>query len=201
MKTLDNFEEKALAAAGYKRVFGLDEVGVGPLAGPVVAGAVCLPVEYDLEGLYDSKKISEKTRARLDAQIKEQAIVWAVAEASVDEINSIGIRQATFLAYSRALERVGNFDFLLVDAWAIPRVSCAQKGIVRGDSKIASIAAASIIAKVFRDNLMSEFHLKYPAYGFDKHKGYGTPLHLDAIRKYGPCDLHRTSWSVFGELT
>jgi len=200
IKTLENIEEKRLLDAGYKCIVGMDEAGMGPLAGPIVVGGVSLPVEFDLPHLYDSKKLTQKRRETLYGLIKEQALAWAVAEASADEINELGIRPATYLAYRRVLEKIGDTDFVLVDAWTIPEVTIPQKGIVGGDKLIASIAAASIMAKVHRDQLMLDFHVQYPIYGFDRHKGYGTKVHMDAIRTHGACPIHRTSWEIFDRL-
>lgn len=189
--------ERDLAALGYKAVVGVDEVGCGALAGPVVAGAVILQMPFRLAGMRDSKLLTPLARERLSGEIKKQARAYAVGEASVEEINKLGIRRATFLAMRRALEKIGEIDFVLVDAWQIPGIPFQQKGIIRGDRLIKSIAAASIVAKVYRDALMSRLAGDFPQYGFDDHKGYSTKSHLAAIKEHGPCCHHRTSWHCF----
>ncbi|MBI2485338.1 ribonuclease HII, partial [Candidatus Uhrbacteria bacterium] len=182
---------------GFRAIVGVDEVGVGPLAGPVVAGAVHLPLEFYLPNLRDSKQLNVHQREVLAEEIREAASCFAVGEASVEEINTMGIRQATYLAMRRALAGIVVVDFVLVDALTIPDLPYPQQGIIRGDATIASIAAASILAKVTRDARMKEFAAHFPEYGFAEHKGYGTPQHVEAIVRYGPCALHRTSWGVF----
>jgi ribonuclease HII len=199
-KTLRNLEERRLADGGFQAVVGVDEAGVGPLAGPVVAAAVRLPMKFRLPNLRDSKQLSAGQRQKLAEAIKAVAVGYALGESSVSEINRVGIRQATFFAMRRAIEGVANVDFVLVDAWTIPGVPFPQQGIIRGDATIASIAAASILAKVARDARMEEFAERFPLYGFSKHKGYGTKSHMEAIVEHGPCELHRTSWGVFREL-
>ncbi|MFA6132130.1 MAG: ribonuclease HII [Patescibacteria group bacterium] len=189
--------ERDLAALGYKAVVGVDEVGCGALAGPVVAGAVILQEPFRLAGVRDSKLLTPLARERLSLEIKKRARVHAIGEASVDEINKLGIRRATFLAMRRALEKIGEVDFVLVDAWKIPGIPFQQKGIIRGDRLIKSIAAASIVAKVYRDALMDKLSLEFPKYSFHEHKGYSTEVHLSAIKEYGPCPIHRTSWKRF----
>ncbi|MFH1252956.1 MAG: ribonuclease HII [Candidatus Uhrbacteria bacterium] len=189
--------ERDLAALGYRAVVGVDEVGCGALAGPVVAGAVILQPPFRLAGVRDSKLLSATARERLAETIKKQAQAQVVGEASVEEINQFGIRQATFLAMRRAIEKIGEVDFVLVDAWQIPGLPFKQKGIIRGDRLIKSIAAASIIAKVYRDAFMRKISEEYSEYGFDEHKGYATAFHLSAIEKHGPCPIHRTSWRRF----
>ncbi len=178
----------------------MDEAGMGPLAGPVVVGAACLPLDFDLPYLNDSKKLTAKRRANLELEIKIQARYWSVGVASTEEINTMGIRPATFLAYRRALEKISEADYLLVDAWMLQGTNLPQQGIIRGDSKIASIAAASILAKEERDRMMTSLHRDFPLYGFDAHKGYGTRAHLEAIRQHGHCAEHRVSWNVFERL-
>lgn len=200
-ETLKNHLELELQASGYLCIVGMDEAGMGPLAGPVTVGAVCLPENFDLPYLNDSKTLTPKRRASLEREIKLQARFWSVAFASVEEINRLGIRPATFLAYARALEAISEADHLLVDAWTLPGTLISQQGIVGGDGRVASIAAASILAKEERDRMMIALHHDFPLYGFDRHKGYGTKAHMDAIRKHGPCSEHRTSWGVFKKLT
>jgi len=189
--------ERDLATLGYKAVVGVDEVGCGALAGPVVAGAVILQTPFRLAGVRDSKLLTPLAREKLAVEIKKRAKKYAIGEASVEEINKLGIRRATFLAMRRALEKIGEIDFVLVDAWQIPGIPFQQKGIIRGDRLIKSVAAASIIAKVYRDSLMDKFSEEFPLYGFDNHKGYSTEFHLSAIKEHGPCPLHRTSWKRF----
>lgn len=189
--------ERDLTALGYKAVVGVDEVGCGALAGPVVAGAVILSVPFRLAGVRDSKLLTPSARERLSGEIKKRARVYSVGEAGAEEINKLGIRRATFLAMRRALEKIGEIDFVLVDAWQIPCLPFQQKGIIRGDRLIKSIAAASIIAKVYRDGLMDRFSGEYPQYGFGDHKGYSTEFHRKAIKEFGPCPIHRTSWKRF----
>lgn len=189
--------ERDLAALGYKAVVGVDEVGCGALAGPVVAGAVILKMPFRLAGVRDSKLLTPMARERLSLEIKKRAHAHAVGEASVEEINKLGIRRATFLAMRRALEKIREIDFVLVDAWQIPGLPFQQKGIIRGDRLIKSIAAASIVAKVYRDVLMDGLAEEFPQYGFRDNKGYSTEFHLTAIKEHGPCSIHRTSWRCF----
>jgi ribonuclease HII len=189
--------ENDLAALGYKAVVGVDEVGCGALAGPVVAGAVILQPPFRLGGVRDSKLLTSLARERLAGEIKNKAKAHAIGEASVEEINRFGIRRATFMAMRRAIEKIGEVDFVLVDAWQIPGLPFQQKGIIRGDRLIKSIAAASIIAKVYRDHLMTELSIEFPDYGFDDHKGYSTTFHLQKIKECGACPIHRTTWRLF----
>lgn len=189
--------ERDLAALGYKAVVGIDEVGAGALAGPVVAGAVVLQMPFRLAGVRDSKLLTVAARERLAREIKKYSRAHAVGQASVEEINKLGIRQATFLAMRRTLEKIGEIDFVLVDAWQIPGIPFRQKGIIRGDRLVKSIAAASILAKVYRDALMDKLAEEYPQYGFHDHKGYSTPEHLTAIREFGACPIHRVTWRRF----
>jgi len=178
---------------------GIDEVGRGPLAGPVVAAVVILNPQKKIYKLNDSKKLSEIKRLALEPRIKEKALSWAVAEASVMEIDSMNIIQATFLAMKRAVDQLTfKPDFILVDGRDFPTFIYGGQGLpltgrplIKGDSISVSIASASIIAKVYRDKLMAKMSERYPKYGFEKHKGYGTRDHLAAILKNGPCELHR----------
>ena len=199
-ETLKNNLELELQHSGSLCVVGMDEAGMGPLAGPVIVGAACLPLDFDLPYLNDSKKLTAKRRANLEIGIKIQARFWSVGVASAEEINTMGIRPATFLAYARALGQISEADYLLIDAWTLPGTILPQQGVVRGDSKIASIAAASILAKEERDRMMGALHNDFPLYGFNRHKGYGTRTHLEAIRQHGPCKEHRVNWSVFDRL-
>ncbi len=178
-------------------IVGVDEAGCGALAGPVVAGAVVLPINSRLGELDDSKRMTSKARERLFALIQDRAVAFAVGVASVEEINSIGIRPANYLAMVRAIEQIPQADFALVDAWTLPNLLIPQRGIVRGDRQVKSIAAASIIAKVHRDKMMKDLSLAHPHYGFEVHKGYGTAYHIAQIRRHGSCAVHRTSWDIF----
>lgn len=189
--------EKALWEKGFFYVAGVDEVGVGALAGPVVAGAVVWPRRATLEGVRDSKLLSAKKRTELAERIQEECSSFCLGQASVEEITLLGIRGANLLAMRRAVEGLPRVEALLVDAWTIPDLSIPQQGIVRGDRFVFSIAAASILAKVFRDALMAQAAEVYPAYGFETHKGYATVAHREAIKRHGPCDIHRVSWGCF----
>lgn len=176
---------------------GIDEAGRGPLAGPVVAGAVILPKDCRILYLNDSKKLSEKRREELFAEIKEKAVSWAVGVASPQEIDAINILQATYRAMKQAVEGLTlTPDVLLNDAVTIPNLSghLLQVPIIKGDAKSVSIAAASILAKVTRDHMMTEYEKLYPEYGFARHKGYGTAAHIAAIKEFGPCPIHRKSF-------
>lgn len=188
------FEKQALGR-GFKCVCGVDEAGRGPLAGPVYAAAVILPVDCEIEGLNDSKKLTEKKRDELFEIIKEKAVDYSVASASVEEIEEINILQATFLAMKRA---VGSLevkpDIALVDGNRKPGLDIAESTLVKGDARCPSIAAASILAKVSRDRYMLELDRQYPEYQFPKHKGYGTKLHYEMIEKYGISPVHRRSF-------
>lgn len=187
--------ETELRQQGYAHIAGVDEAGVGPLAGPVVAGAVILPPDYKLRALNDSKKLDETTRAQLAAQIKADARAWAVAQAEVAEIDRLNIYHAGLLAMRRAVEALGQTpDYILVDARTIPGLRQPQRGIIKGDSLSASIAAASILAKTTRDALLLEFEQQYPGYGFAAHKGYPTPEHFQALRERGALPIHRRSF-------
>ena len=190
-----------LRADGVLHVAGVDEVGVGPLAGPVVAAAVVLPDDAALPGLDDSKRLSPRQREALDVEIRRQALAFAVAEATAEEIDRSNVLQASLLAMRRAVLALSVApDHVLVDARTIPGISTAQTAIVGGDALDASIAAASVVAKVHRDGLMRAFDTRYPGYGFARHKGYPTPPHLDALRRLGPCPLHRRSYAPVAQL-
>ena len=188
--------EIAAKQNGYKFVCGVDEAGRGPLAGPVCAAAVILPEGEVIEGLNDSKKLSEKKREALFDVVKEKAIAWSVAFASVEEIEEHNILNATFIAMNRAIEGLNiKSDFALIDGNRVPKeIKIPSETVVKGDSLSMSIAAASILAKVTRDRVMMELDEKYPIYEFKKHKGYGTALHMELIRKYGPSECHRPSF-------
>ncbi|MCQ2449058.1 MAG: ribonuclease HII [Clostridia bacterium] len=194
---MPNFEyEENARNKGYKCVCGVDEAGRGPLAGPVCAAAVVLPEDVEIDGLNDSKKLSEKKREALYDEIIEKAIAYSVAYGTLEEVESVNILQATYLAMNRAIQGLNvPADFALIDGNRVPvgiQIPCET--IVKGDAKSCSIAAASILAKVTRDRLLYEYDKEYPQYGFAKHKGYGTKEHYEAIRTYGPCPMHRLSF-------
>lgn len=188
--------EKQYQAQGFQAVFGVDEAGRGPLAGPVCAAAVLLPIDVELPGLNDSKKLSEKNREALFPLIQQKALAYGIGFASEREIDEINILNATFLAMRRAVEQAGVCpDLLLVDGNQKPHVGAAQEvTVVKGDMKSASIAAASILAKVSRDRIMLEYAEQYPEYMFEKHKGYGTKLHYEKLEQFGVLPIHRHSF-------
>lgn len=176
-------------------ICGIDEAGRGPLAGPVVAGAVILPKDCQIFYLNDSKKLSEKKRELLYDEIQEKAISWAVGVVGPERIDEINILQATYEAMRQAISKLTVLpDILLNDAVTIPDIAINQVPIIKGDAKSVSIAAASILAKVTRDRMMKEYDEVYPEYGFGKHKGYGTAAHIQALRQFGPCPIHRRSF-------
>lgn len=180
---------------GFKVVCGIDEAGRGPLAGPVYAAAVILKKGQTIEGVNDSKKLSEKKRETLYNKIIDECLAYAIGVADEKEIDEINILQATFLAMKRAVDGLSvKPDCALVDGNQIPPLDCSVSTIIKGDSKSESIAAASILAKVERDRYMLKMAQKYPQYCFEKHKGYGTKLHYEMIEKYGICDIHRKSF-------
>jgi ribonuclease HII len=189
--------ERELWEDGLIHVAGVDEAGMAPLAGPVIAGAVILPRDYRLRGLDDSKKILEESRREeLAAQIKKDAVCWSVGRAEVDEIDRMNIYIAGLLAMRRAVESLAQApEFILVDARRIPDCLTPQRGIIRGDQLSASIAAASIIAKTTRDQYLHELDVEYPGYGLASHKGYPTPEHLDALKRLGVLPIHRRSFA------
>lgn len=187
--------ENKVIANGYTAVCGVDEAGRGPLAGPVCAAAVILPPNTIIDGVNDSKKLSEKKREKLFDFIIEQSVAYSVAWASVSEIEEINILNAAMLAMKRAVEGLQvKADFALIDGNKTPDLEIPSFPIVKGDSLSMSIAAASILAKVSRDRLMYEYDKKYPEYEFAKHKGYGTKLHREKILEYGSCEIHRPSF-------
>jgi ribonuclease HII len=182
-------------------ICGVDEAGRGPLAGPVSAAAVILDPASPIEGLADSKKLSEKQRDRLAPIIRERALAWAVAYAEVDEIDELNILQATLLAMKRAVQALHiQPQQVLVDGLYCPQTGIPSQAIVKGDSKVAAISAASILAKTARDELMLKLHEQYPQYGFDGHKGYPTASHIAALREHGVSDVHRRSFRPVREL-
>ncbi len=190
-----SFENEA-KSKGFSFVCGVDEAGRGPLAGPVCAAAVILPDDAEIEGLNDSKKLSEKKREALFPIIKEKAIAYSIAFADVDEIEEHNILGATFIAMNRAIEGLSvEADFALIDGNRTPTdIKIPSKTVVKGDSLSMSIAAASVLAKVTRDKLMGEIQEEFPQYNFIKHKGYGTAEHIALIKEYGPCPYHRPSF-------
>ena len=187
--------ETELMAEGYAALCGIDEAGRGPLAGPVCAAAVMLPPRLVLPGLNDSKKLSEKRREALYDEIIASALHYGIAFATVEEIEEHNILGATFLAMRRAFAQLGvTPDLALVDGNRDPGLDAPTRCVVKGDATCADIAAASILAKVTRDRYMLQMAERYPVYGFEKHKGYGTAAHYAAIREYGPCEVHRPSF-------
>ncbi|MCI9111856.1 MAG: ribonuclease HII [Eubacterium sp.] len=195
--------ENEAKSKGYNVICGVDEAGRGPLAGPVFAAAVILPEGHIIEGVNDSKKLSEKKRDLLFDKIIDECVCYSIGTASEREIDEINILQATFLAMKRAVDGLEiKPDLALVDGNQIPPVNADVLTIVKGDGKSASIAAASIIAKVSRDRYMIELAKQYPQYEFERHKGYGTKLHYEKIAEYGICEAHRKTFlkKLLGEL-
>lgn len=193
--------EVRLCASGYRAICGIDEAGRGPLAGPVVAAAVILPQapvlleKHLLPGLRDSKKLSPLQRESFFDQIVQTARSIGIGVVEHETIDDINILQATMLAMQRAVEALHiSADYLLIDALTLSKIDIPQEGIIRGDDLSLSIAAASVIAKVKRDRLMQDYHECFPQYGFDRHKGYGTPEHLQNIEQFGPCRIHRKTF-------
>ena len=194
--------EDSLFDQGIGVICGVDEAGRGPLAGPVYAAAVILPRDLEIPGLTDSKKLSDKKRRELFPIIQEQAVAFGIGVASEKEIDEINILQATFLAMKRALEKLSvRPDLALIDGNRETDFGVPAKTVVKGDSLSASIAAASILAKVSRDDYMMELAQKYPQYGFNIHKGYGTKAHYQALREFGPSEIHRMTFlkSFYGK--
>lgn len=188
--------ENELKSKGYNYICGVDEAGRGPLAGPVCAAAVILPENCVIEGVNDSKKLSEKKREELFKEITQKAISFSIAFGSVEEIETLNILGATFLAMNRAVEGLEvKPDFAIIDGNKVPpQLQTDAAPLVKGDAKSISVAAASILAKVTRDRLLYEYDKKYPEYSFAAHKGYGTKAHIEAIRKYGITEVHRKSF-------
>ena len=187
--------EDAVRDEGFERVCGVDEAGRGPLAGPVCAAAVILPRGCVIEGLNDSKQLSEKRREALYGEIISRAERYGIAFASVEEIERLNILGATYLAMNRAIEALGaGIDLALIDGNRSEGIAYPCRTVIKGDAKCASIAAASVLAKVTRDRYMLALADKYPGYGFEKHKGYGTKLHYAALRELGPCAEHRAKF-------
>ena len=188
--------EREILQEGYTLLCGVDEAGRGPLAGPVCAAAVILPVGLELPGLNDSKKLTEKQREALFIPIKEAAKAYGIAFATVEEIENLNILNATFLAMNRAISQLfPQPELALIDGNRSTGITLPSRCIVKGDSRCADIAAASVLAKVSRDRYAAgEMHGNHPQYGFDKHKGYGTKLHYEMLDQYGPCEAHRVTF-------
>ena len=194
--------EDGLYSQGVGVICGVDEAGRGPLAGPVCAAAVILPPHLEIPGLNDSKKLTDKRRRELMPIIKEQALAYGIGFASHEEIDQINILQATFLAMERAMKQLGmKPDMALIDGNREKDFGLPVMTVVKGDSRSANIAAASVLAKVTRDDLMLEMAKEYPQYGFEIHKGYGTKAHYEALREFGPCAIHRMTFlkKFYGE--
>lgn len=194
--------EKTWADRGFHAICGIDEAGRGPLAGPVCAAAVILPEGLEIPGLNDSKKLTDKKRRELFPIIEGQALAYGIGWASQEEIDDINILQATFLAMSRAVEQLNiRPDLALVDGNRAPTLDLPVETVVKGDSLSASIAAASVLAKVSRDDVMLRMAGEYPGYGFEVHKGYGTKAHYEALRTFGPSPIHRRTFlkKFYGE--
>ena len=194
--------ENSIHSEGYEIICGVDEAGRGPLAGPVCAAAVILPMGLEIPGLTDSKKLTDKKRRELFPVIKEQAIAYGIGLASHEEIDEINILQATYLAMERALAQLSvKPDIALIDGNRAKDFGLPVRTVVKGDSLSMNIAAASILAKVTRDDLMLELAEKYPEYGFEVHKGYGTKAHYEALRAHGASEIHRKTFlrKFYGE--
>ncbi|MBF0432671.1 MAG: ribonuclease HII [Fibrobacteria bacterium] len=192
----DNWKYDKNLVLQHRLIIGVDEAGRGPLAGNVVAAAVVLNLEEPFDGINDSKKLSEKKREKLFTIIKKQALFWGIGEATCTEIDKVNILQATFLAMKRAIQSAGcTQGLVLVDGnHNIPNLDRKQQCLIKGDALSASVAAASILAKVTRDRQMKKLHSKYPQYNFEKNKGYGTAEHIKALKKHGPTPFHRRSF-------
>lgn len=187
--------ENEIYDSGVSIICGVDEAGRGPLAGPVCAAAVILPRNIDIEGLNDSKKLSVKSREKLYDEICEKAVSFGIAFASVEEIEKLNILNAAMLAMNRAIAQLEpQPELALIDGNRNSAIEVVSRCVIKGDAKCADIAAASILAKVTRDRYMLEMAEKYPEYHFERHKGYGTKLHYEALREYGPCEIHRPSF-------
>ena len=194
--------EASLRARGLLVIAGVDEAGRGPLAGPVSAAAVILPPHWRCKGLDDSKKLTAKVREGLYAKITaDERVHWCVAYAEVEEIDRINILKATHQAMIRAVQGLAlEIQHCLIDGLRVPGFPWSHDGVVKGDSKSMSIAAASVLAKVSRDRLMLEMAAEFPDYGFESHMGYGTPRHLEALQRHGPCRIHRRSFQPVAQL-
>ena len=190
--------EKEYLKKGYKYICGIDEAGRGPLCGPVFAAACILPLDLEIEGLNDSKKLTEKKREKLFDIIKEKALAYCIASASVEEIDATNILEADLLAMRRAIDGLAiKADFALIDGNINRGFQIDSAAVIKGDATSMSIAAASILAKVARDRICIDLDHEYPQYGIVKHKGYGTKAHMDALREYGPSPIHRKKFIRF----
>jgi ribonuclease HII len=201
---MPDFElEEELWASGLDLVAGVDEAGRGPLAGPVAAAAVILPEGFESRLLDDSKKLTEPRRERLYEELTtDPSVLWSLACGEVEEIEAVNILKATHAAMARAVAGLPRTpDYCLIDGLDVPGFPHPSRGVVKGDGKSLSIAAASVIAKVSRDRLMQEYGDEFPEYGFEKHKGYGTKAHLEALRRHGPCRIHRKTFQPVAQLT
>lgn len=188
--------ERAARKLGFLRIAGLDEVGRGPMFGPVVAAAVILPHGFKLPGLNDSKQLSEKKRLEFEVEIRANAIAWSIAAVDVETIDRINIRQASLLAMRTAVERLAlSPDYLLIDGVDMIDWPCPQQPVIQGDGTSVSIAAASVLAKVHRDQLLVELDMVFPGYGLARHKGYCSQEHLEALARLGPTPMHRKSFA------
>ena len=193
--------EKVAREMGYSVVAGIDEVGLGPLAGPVVAAAVVLPWHLRLPGLDDSKKLTRLQRERLDQSIRKRSVAIGIGQVEADEIDRFGLTRARQRAMTAAVHALDlEAEYLLIDAWDVPELALPQLAVIKGDATCASIMAASIIAKVHRDQLMVGYDSVYPGYGFALHKGYATASHKRALRELGPSPIHRMSWAPIREV-
>lgn len=194
--------ENQLRNDGYRLVAGIDEAGRGPLAGPVMAAAAIVPVDYTHSLLNDSKQLSEKNRERIyEELVADDRVVFASALVEPEEIDRINILQATYLAMARAFEQLSPLpDIALIDGRPVRNFPARHRAVVKGDSLSLSVAAASIVAKVERDRIMRGYALHWPEYGFDAHKGYGTRMHREALQKYGPCPIHRRSFAPVSQM-
>jgi ribonuclease HII len=193
--------EKAAQKLGFLRIAGCDEVGRGPMFGPVVAAAVILPTGCRLRGLNDSKQVAEKKRNELDVEIRAKAVAWAIAAVDAETIDRINIRKASLLAMRLAVEQLALApDYLLIDGCDTIEWTCPQQSVVQGDATSFSIAAASVLAKVYRDRMLVELDAVYPGYGLARHKGYCSREHMAALEKLGPTPLHRRNWSPVAQM-
>jgi ribonuclease HII len=197
-KNMPTFEfEIEARKSGATLIGGIDEVGRGPLAGPVVAACVVLPEDFPQIGIDDSKRLLAPKREQLAVEIRKHAICWALGVIEPEEIDRVNIYQAARLAMKQAVDLMGQDpDFLLIDGNIKLDLKTPQRSIVKGDQLSLSIAAAAILAKVFRDALMNQWHERYPEYGFNNHKGYATQFHIQAVKKYGPCPIHRKTFKA-----
>lgn len=196
------FYESKMKNAGYKFIAGVDEAGRGPLAGPVFAACVILPDDCIIDGINDSKKLSEKKREQLFEEITKKAVCYSIASIDEKTIDDVNILNATHMAMNKVVDEMAiKPDYVLIDGNSIKNMTTPHETIVKGDAKSISIAAASILAKVSRDRFICEIADKYPEYQFEKHKGYGTKVHTDALKKFGPCEIHRKSFlkKILGE--